>query len=89
MVNCRTRRWCATLPRVPGRSVGARLEPQLVPTVPTPTTRIPIKPKCAVCNQEYEVHDLRPVILCLKCYGDAWNLAHERAKKAEPIKTPE
>ena len=63
----------------------ALMEPQLVPTVPTPPARAPIKPKCAVCNQEYEVHDLRPVILCLKCYGDAWNLANERAKEAKPL----
>ena len=63
----------------------ALMEPQLVPTAPTPTTRTPIKPKCAVCNQEYEIHDLRPVILCLKCYGDAWNLAQERAKEAKPL----
>ena len=63
----------------------ALMEPQLVPTVNTPTTRIPIKPKCEVCREEHEIHDLRPVILCLKCYGDAWNLAQERAKETKPL----
>jgi len=81
-------KWPISALREQINAVLSLMEAPAAETATATPTRVVSKPRCDVCKQEHEPRELRPVFICPGCFGDAWNLAAERGKRAQATAKP-